>query len=341
VRIDLIPGDKRLLHLTLPKNAKFWFAFVNQNGVWPWREGEQILIPLEQQTRNDTVIPVSLFYSSQVGGADPDELDLKLLAPKFDLPLENITWNIFLNEKWKVTKWSGSLQKQEERIVSHTSSVDVQSYLQGEASHQREKTKAAEQMLALGNNALAQGNPREARRAFESAYGLSQHDNAFNEDARVQLHNLKLQQALVGLNVRNNTITGVPDPLAGKLRGAGGVPNKDANYTQQDAKDQMGRNTADDNAAFIKLAERLIQQQDAAVSNPAAIQATVPEQGRLITFSRTVAVDNWADLQIGLEAKAAKTAGGFKRFLILIATALLLGTLAKFAGAFRSKPTTV
>ncbi len=38
VRLEMLPGDKRLLYLTLPKDAKFWFAFVNQNGVWPWRD---------------------------------------------------------------------------------------------------------------------------------------------------------------------------------------------------------------------------------------------------------------------------------------------------------------
>jgi len=335
VGLSMIPGDKRLLHLTLPKGAKFWFAFVNQNGVWPWREGDQILIPLEQQTRSDTAIPVSFFYSSQIGGADADALDLNLQAPKFDLPLENIAWNVYLNEKWQVKKWTGSLQMQGEQVVSRASAVDVQGYLQGEASQQREKTKAAEQMLALGNSALAQGNPQQARRAFESAFGLSQHDNAFNEDARVQLHNLKLQQALVGLNVRNNTFAGAPDPLAGKLRGTGGNINKDANYTQQDAKDQMGRNTADDNAAFTKLAERLIQQQDAAITNPATIQATIPEQGRLLIFSRSVAVDNWADLRIGIEAKAVTTAGWFKRLLTLAAVALGLAVFVRFAAAFR------
>ena len=50
-RLDILPGDKRLLNLTLPKAAEFWFAFVNQNGVWPWREGDRILIPLEPQSR--------------------------------------------------------------------------------------------------------------------------------------------------------------------------------------------------------------------------------------------------------------------------------------------------
>ena len=128
----------------------------------------------------------------------------------------------------------------------------------------------------------------------------------------MQLHNLKLQQALVGLNVRQSAAAGEPDALTGKLRDERG--NKDANYTQQDAKQIIDRNTADENAAFMRLAERLIQQQDAAVSSPAAIRASIPEQGRLLTFSRAVAVDSWADLQIGLEAKAAKAASWGVRF---------------------------
>jgi hypothetical protein len=222
---------------------------------------------------------------------------------------------------------------QREQVVSRAVAVDVQTYLQSEAIQKREKTKAAEQMLNFGNDALQQGNPQEARRAFESAWNLSQHDNAFNEDARVQLHNLKLQQAIVGLNVRNSAVTGEPDALAGKLRdGRGG---KEANYTQQDAKQIIDRNTADDNAAFNRLAERLIQQQDAAVSNPASIQANIPEQGRLITFSRAVAVDNWADLQIGLEAKAVASAGWFKRSLILLGIASIFALAVRAGRTFR------
>ena len=66
--------------------------------------------------------------------------------------------------------------------------------------------------------AWQQGDPQQARRAFQAAYGLSTHDAAFNEDARVQLHNLKLQQALVGLNVRQAATAGDPAALGGKFR---------------------------------------------------------------------------------------------------------------------------
>ena len=331
VRMEMLPGDKRLLSVTLPKDAKFWFAYVNQNGVWPWREGSQILIPLEQQSPSGAAIPVTLFYSSQIGKSETTSLDLQLLAPKFDLPLENIVWNVYLNDKWTLKKWTGSLQKQADQVVQRMQSIDVQSYLQGEASQQVEKTRAAEQQLVLGNKALEAGDTQQARRAFGNAFGLSQHDQAFNEDARVQLHNLKLQQSLVGLNVRNNINVSGNDALGGKLRAGG----KEPNYTQQDAKQLLDNNSADENAAFTRLAERLIQQQDAAVSSPAVIQANIPEQGRLLTFSRSVAVDTQADLQIGLQAKTIGTVSWFTRFMTLAITAMLMAIAGFSMRSFR------
>src|SRR6185503_15770566 len=128
----------------------------------------------------------------------------------------------------------------------------------GEAAAQREQTQAAGKMLEQGNTWLQQGDPQQARRAFQSAYGLSKHDNAFNEDARVQLHNLKLQQALVGLNVRQEAVAGNTAALGARFRDLRGA--KDVNYTQQDARQLIERRTAEENAAFMRLAERLIQQ---------------------------------------------------------------------------------
>jgi hypothetical protein len=107
------------------------------------------------------------------------------------------------------------------------------------------------------------------------------------------------------------------------------------NYTQQDAKDLIDRNTADDNAAFLRLAERLIQQQDAAVNRPAALRASIPEQGRVLTFRRAVVVDRWADLQINLEAVTRRAASWGLRLLVLSGTLVLL-TLFVWVGRTRN-----
>jgi hypothetical protein len=333
VRLELLPGDKRLLHLTLPKDARFWFAFVNQNGVWPWREQDRILIPLEPQSRAGKATPVEVFYSSRIGEPGGSALDLRLVAPKFDLPLEDITWRVYLSEKWRVKDWTGTLQLQEEKVVPSTAALDLQRYLQGEVAQQREKTQEAEQMLALGNSALEKGDPQQARRAFQAAFGLSTHDNAFNEDARVQLHQLKLQQALVGLNVRQAAVAGDAAALGGRFRETRSL--KDVRYTQQDAKELIDRNTADNNSAYMRLAEKLVQQQDAAVANPLAIRASIPEQGRLLTFQRAVAVDQWADLHLELQTRAAKPASWAAKGTILALTVTLLAALGWFARKFR------
>jgi hypothetical protein len=337
-RLELSPGDKRLLNLTLPKDSQFWFAFVNQNGVWPWREGDKWLIPLDQPARGATAIPVEFFYTCKIGSGRQSDLDmaLDLAAPKFDLPLENITWRVSLSEKWHIRndeKGSTMQLYTEELLTPRAAAMDSQSYLSNEALLQKQRTKAAEDFYAAANSALGQGDPQQARRSFQAAWGLSSQDTAFNEDARVQLHNIKLQQALVGLNVRQAASGGDNSGLAGKLRDLRG--RKEFNYTQQDAKDMIERNSADDNASYMRLAERLIQQQDAAVTAPAAIRATLAEQGRVLTFKRAVLVDPWASLKVELKATAQKAASWAVRVVILGATFAILLAFALASRRFR------
>ena len=81
----------------------------------------------------------------------------------------------------------------------------------------------------------------------------------------------------------------------------------------------------------MKLAERLVQQQDAAVSSPAVIRANIPEQGRLLTFKRSVDVDREADLNIGLVATIAKTGSWSLRLLWLTLTASVLAAFSLIA----------
>ena len=326
-RLEIIPGDKRLLQVGLPPQARFWFAFVNQNGVWPWIAQDQFLLPLEQQSKSGQTIQVEFFYSAQSGSSRPSALDLELLGPKFDLPLENITWRVFLNEKWELTRWSGSLQLDGAPRIMPVAEASPEIYLRREASLNQEMTKEAGQWLEKANSLLEQGDPQRARQAFQAAYGLSQHDSAFNEDARVQLHNLKLQQALVGLNVRQSAAAGdTADALSGKLRDL--RARKDPAYTQDEARQIIERNPAEDNAALSKLAERLIQQQDAAVSSPGVIRASIPAQGRLLIFKRAVQVDKMAELRLELHATAARGASWFLRISLLAGLFVLLPLLA-------------
>lgn len=305
VRMSLQPGDKRTLRLKLPATARFWFAFVNDAGVWPWQEGDQILIPLEQHSKPNQPAVIEFLYSLPPRSAKGRVGDFDLVAPEFDLPLENITWNVYLPPNRELDDWEGDLQLQEESSEPVPSRLDLQAYLQRESTARQEQTREAETMLQLGNQFLAEGQQQEAREAFRSAWSLSQHDDAFNEDARVQLHNLKMQQALVGLNYRRNAafqegMAGAAEPAAEEtlklLRG-----DQAPQYTQQQVKDALEKNTAEDNSALLRVAEQIIKQQDAAQVAPEAIRATLPEQGSRVTFTRSLLVDTGVPLRLELE----------------------------------------
>ncbi|MDA1277342.1 MAG: hypothetical protein O2960_25330 [Verrucomicrobia bacterium] len=317
VRVKLYPGDKQLLHLKLPKDSRFWFAFANQRSIWPWREEDEILLPLEENTVEGESATLEFYFSSRTrvsgNGSDP----YRLLGPEFDLPLENITWRVFVPEMYELKDWTGSLQLQEEALEYSPIALDVDSYIENEQRREREVTKEAENFLQLGNTLIVKGEQEQARQAFKSAWNLSQHDQAFNEDARVQLQNLRMQQALVGLNYRRNSISGNQAEETSQAAMPKLEAGRDVQYTQQEARQILEGSSGEENAILSRLAERLINQQEAARARADAIHASLPAQGRLLTFTRSLQVDSWAGLNINLETRRIGGVSRTSRFLAL------------------------
>ncbi|MCL4178805.1 MAG: hypothetical protein KJ072_13825 [Verrucomicrobia bacterium] len=328
VQLELVPGDKRLLEIGLPRDAHFWFAFVNRNSVWPWLGDERVLLPLEQRSQTAEATAVEFFFTSRVGASRGRSLDLTLLGPRFDLPLENISWRVYLSPKWELEDWGGTLELRGQEIADLTA-ADLDTYLRNEGQIQQQQTQQAVDLLSMANTLLQRGDPSQARRAFQAAYGLSQHDEAFNEDARVQLHNLKLQQALVGLNYRQAAIAG--EPIAPTEQLSAPSAGREPVYTQDQARRILSRNSAEDIEFQNRLVERLIQQQDAAGASPAAIRATIPEQGRLLIFARSLQVDPWVDLRVELETRTARAASVPAKFGLLAALFVVMAALALLA----------
>ena len=316
VRVRLAPGDKRLLPVKLPASTHFWFASVNQNSSWLWQDAGQVLIPLEPPNQPGGATEVEFFYSSSAGAVRGSELALSLAGPQFDLPLENIGWRVFLGERWRVLgKTTGSLRLVESAPGGSVAAGDLESYARGEKQVRVTQSKQAENWMSVANSSLMNGDPEQARRAFKNALELSRHDDAFNEDARVQLHNLKTQQALVGLNVWQARAGNEGEQLAVAPRGL--REGRNLGYTQQEAKQLLDRNPAEENTAQVRLVERLIQQQEAAVSKPASIRASVPEIGRVLHFTRDLEVNPWADLNIRLRARSEQALSGPAKAMLL------------------------
>ncbi len=319
VTVRLFPGDKRHLNVQLPGGSKFWFAFVNDKGVTPSlgpKGASDILLPLEPNPVPSDAATVEFLYQQKAPAQDAWQ-NTELAGPRFDLPLQNISWQLYLPEAWKVSKWADAWQKKvAETVVPATAGkATFDDYLAKENQRLDLQNAKAENFLVQGNQLLQQGQQMQARELFNSAYQISQKDSAFNEDARVQLQNLRETQAMIGLNNASNGFSNTNNLIF--TGGAAGLNAPQAitpvlsqtellNFTDQQARKVLGANAAEENAVLAALAHTLVKQQADTLPHPVAIRATLPERGAVYEVTQSLLVNANA----GLTLKISRRAGG-------------------------------
>ncbi|MGB0743733.1 MAG: hypothetical protein ACPGSB_04330, partial [Opitutales bacterium] len=323
VTLKLDPGDKRMLRITLPTNSEFWFGYMNKQSVWPWFENGDVLLQLEASAIEGEDTIVEFFYATQLELRQSRKLNTSLVGPRLDLPLENISWTLYYPETWQVDEWAGNLTVDEQQQLWSASS-NISDYMQLEQESRQMKKSKAENLLVEANQLLEQGKQEQARDAFSSAYNLSQSDAALNEDARVQLQNVREQQALVAIANRRNMFINKNPVSPGQVRQVEVGEDDLLNFTDQVVQGVLGGNTADDNAALRQLSARLINQQQAVPAKPQAIETILPQQGQVAGFSRSLLVNDRAELVLEIEGKR----GGSDRAAAPVVILLLLAALA-------------
>ena len=328
VTMEIDPGDKRLLPVELNPSAVFWYALVNGRSVWPWQDEEgRILIPLESAANPGESTRLEFLYASSHSQTNRRVLKLELSAPKFDLPLENVTWQVLMDEKWELEDHAGSLQLAGTDQQAMPLKMDWDRYFESQRQEQAAQSRDAQRMLQLGNQLLVEGDSRFAQKAFEQAYSLSKNDAAFNEDARVQLRNLKTQQAFLGLNARNGFLE---NQLSNALEAKGDSAKDGLRFSRENVDRFANDNSDDVNVAFNLQAERIIQQQEAASETAERLRASFPEIGHTYTFEQSLQFEDWSSLELSVEARLSHLTVGWGMrmgFVFLSLVALWAGLL--------------
>jgi hypothetical protein len=90
-------------------------------------------------------------------------------------------------------------------------------------------------------------------------------------------------------------------------------------------------NTADENAALKGIAGHLVDQQLATEPAPSAIDVTLPERGKVLTFTRSLQVDGNAPLELKLDME--KSHGAKAGFGVLLLAVIGAVTMTSIGGA--------
>ena len=82
-------------------------------------------------------------------------------------------------------------------------------------------------------------------------------------------------------------------------------------------------NTAEENSALKGIAGRIVDQQLAVEPAPGAIRVTIPESGRVLTFTRSIQVDGESPLNLHLSLVETRKANAWFVAALLLAVAVV------------------
>jgi len=320
--------EKSSLRVNLPKEAQLFSAIVNDGSVGVVREGDAYLISVSPNTGADRSARVRLVYSVPAA----QRRGIGLIGPSLNVPLVNVSWRVIVPPGYTVANYRGTLRLKEQKSAGL---FGLQEYVDLSSSMRGLEAKKAAALIDQANTLLRKGEQQQAGEVLSKAantYGL---DEASNEDARVQLKTLKTQQAVVGLNTRrqrlyfdNKSNATAHNEQLEQAASANPFMQGGTNFDPRQMDQILMGNTAEENSALKGIAGRIVEQQLAAEPAPGAIDVTIPESGRILTFTRSIQVDGEAPLNLHLDLAGTRGANGW------FIAALLLLSAAAAAAAF-------
>ena len=297
LRVDVL--EKSTLRVRLPEGARLFNTLVNGESVSVVREGDAFLFHVTPNTAGERSAAVRLVYSAPGGKSG----DVGLVGPRLNVPLENVTWRVVVPPGYELAGYGGGLRLREERRGGW---LDVADYRSAVVSKRSAESKKAAAMLQEANKLMQQGDQQKAGEVLARAYNTQALDEAANEDARVQLRNLKTQQTVLGLNTRrqrlylDNRVETARNEQLEQAASLNPFMQGRVNFDPTQVDQLLMGNSADENTALRGIADRLVDQQLAAEPAPRAIDVTLAERGRVFTFTRSLQVEGDKPLQLTL-----------------------------------------
>jgi hypothetical protein len=314
VMLALRVGSKRYLQTILPKGAGIWSLSVDGEAAQPSirtdAEGPDVLlVPLPQQASDDVIVElvyVARWPLGRVGGGPDDWSGVhRLSGPRFDLPLKQIAWQVYVPEGFSYDDFDGTLTIDRDAAVDpQVHRYDLQHYERQILEANAANDRFAQHQQRLARELAETGRQADARRALVKGYSFSRGNAALNEDIRVDLDNLLRQQAKVGLvNARGRLRQQASGVTTGQRASFVGVDGETMSFNQQQAErieSSLGKADSDN---LELITRRVIQTQEAAEGSVAQLQITMPLCGKMLRFDSPLQVEPKAVMAVAFRAR--------------------------------------
>ena len=165
------------LEIELPAGAQVWSAFVGGQPVRPAKREGKLLVPLENSMMDpDAPVSIELTYVGQEK-FPTGQGKVSLASPKFDVPLKNARWDLYLPPDYDYAGFGGSMT----HIVETAPLVQAYSlaeYRVQEAEKKASRKAAFKVAVSNAQKQLAEGDLR----SFNNSFSQIQADSGIEDD---------------------------------------------------------------------------------------------------------------------------------------------------------------
>lgn len=304
MKTALYNGDKNFLTLTLPEKSNVWSVFTDQQPIDVAYEKDKILIPLRQGLSGSRQQEIEIIYSLP---AD-EEWDLSSQiynGPVLDLPLRNVTWNLYLPPEFDYSDFEGTLEHVDKSFIARISS-NIEDYDRQNIALRNQNIQNAKILLSKANEFAATGKQQEANEAFQSAVNLSANNEQLNADVQGQwIANLRTQSVSAFANRRSiiqkgkmsaDTTTNMPETENQQKQMR--PQQRDVSQIEQQYGGVEVRN-------WQMISDKIFMQQQAAATVPHPLHLTIPTGGHVVEFERALEVSPSAAMKVFFKARRA------------------------------------
>lgn len=307
--LSLRNNGRQFLEIELPPGATNWLAFVAGQPVQPSLREGKLLLPIQQSGVDDGAMSVELTYVG-TNTFPRTRGVVRFVSPKFDVPLKNARWEIYLPPDYNYDDFGGTMTR--ETTAAPASSSESFSLLDYSRMEQASKEQAQVEALRDVNEAqrqLASGNVREASVSFYRAKVKSAKGTETGDDVKQLEKDLQNAQASNLINAQSEF----------SWRNNGQI-NADQNLPAPGRSPALSY----DNAVAEQQSAKLQQAQEIGATQVQPLRVNLPIRGAGYAFTQVLQTEPGQPMTVQMQAANTKAVNWPEQALMFAAAFLAL-----------------
>jgi prepilin-type processing-associated H-X9-DG protein len=305
-------NGRQFLEIGLPPGVPLsgiWSAFVAGQPVRPSLRDGKLLLPIQQSGADDGAVSVELTYVG-TNLFPRGRGNIGLTSPRFDVPLKNARWEVYLTPDYDYQNFSGTMTREiAPAVETASSSFSILDYSRMEQDKKASAKVELDRDVNEARRQLSEGNTRVATESFNRAKAKFPADKDTGAVVKKLESDLKSAQASNLINaqndfsVRNN----------GAIAATGGSTGPDARV-----------DSLYDGAAAGQQWMKLQQAQEIVTAKVQPLRVNLPVRGQRFAFTQVLQTESGRPMTIQLFAASTKAVNWPMRGLPAAAAFLVL-----------------